>query len=71
MWDLLNESMRDRFEDMERKYNQISGEETQSACTETPRCSCCSSKIYHGDTVYYVDRFVYCAECGAESEYYA
>ncbi|MDR0946173.1 MAG: hypothetical protein LBM87_00295 [Ruminococcus sp.] len=64
MWDLYNESLRDRYEDMERKYNPENHLEQQ------PRCSSCSSKIYPGDTIYTVDRFVYCAECVEESEYY-
>jgi hypothetical protein len=69
MWDLYNESLRDRYEDMERKYNSRSFENHLEH--EPLRCSCCSSKIYPGDTIYNVDRFVYCAECVEEGEYSA
>jgi hypothetical protein len=69
MWDLYNESQRDRWDDMERKYS--SPENEADPGVHTIRCACCSSKIYPGDTIFNIDGFTYCAECVEESEYYA
>jgi hypothetical protein len=32
-------------------------------------CDGCGSKIYIGDTVYTIDRLIYCEDCVEESEY--